>query len=253
MLKYGLKLWSDNEQYVKYAKDLYSDKVYDYIELYVVPGTYDRYIKIWQDTGIPFIVHCTHFMHGFNLADENKFNDNLNMFREVRAFCDGLNGEFIIFHPGVEGSVESSIEQINHLKDTRLLVENKPYISMVGERCRGSMYEELKKIIDACNVGFCLDIPHAINAAIHLKIDYYNYLLTMLRLGPKVIHVSDGNIKAIHDEHLNIGNGNFDFIKIKEIISNSSALYLTLETCKNSNNLEDFREDIRRMKNITES
>ena len=44
--QYGLKLWSDNEKYISQAEKLYAKKIYDYIELYIVPGTYDRYIKI---------------------------------------------------------------------------------------------------------------------------------------------------------------------------------------------------------------
>lgn len=73
MYKIGLKLWSRNtDYYYDEAIRLYNDGVYDYIELYVVPNTTDT-IEKWKKLDIPFIVHCPHFAHGFNLAKiENK-------------------------------------------------------------------------------------------------------------------------------------------------------------------------------------
>lgn len=248
MVKYGLKLWSTNEGYIPQAKRLYEQRVYDYIELYVLPGSYDRYIKMWQALDIPIIIHCTHFMHGFNLANEEKLQNNLRIFAEVKSFCDELKSKCIIFHPGMKGTLESAIEQTKLMKDERLLVENKPYISMYGDRCRGSSYEELEAIITSCKVGFCLDIPHAINAAFHLKEDIYKYIEKMLRLSPKILHISDGNVKAIHDEHLNIGEGDYDFTKIKKIISLSDADYVTLETRKSNMEFTDFVEDLKKIK-----
>jgi len=248
--KYGLKLWSNNKNYINQAERLYKKKIYDYIELYIVPDTYDRYIKIWHKLGIPFIIHCTHFMHGFNLAEKNKCKTNIDMFSEVQAFCDKLSGKYIIFHPGVKGKLEESIRQINLLKDKRLLVENKPYISMLGELCRGGLYQEINKILNSCDVGSCLDIPHAFNAAYHIKADEYEYAEKMLSLSPKIIHISDGKMSSIHDKHLNVGYGDFDFMKIKKIIFRSDARYITIETSKNSDELIDFVEDVKKIKNI---
>jgi deoxyribonuclease IV len=248
--KYGLKLWSDNKNYINQAERLYKKKIYDYIELYIVPDTYDKYIKIWHKLGIPFIIHCTHFMHGFNLAEENKRKRNMEIFSEVRAFCDKLNGKYIILHPGVEGRPKETIRQINLLKDKRLLLENKPYISLYGDQCRGSICEELKEIINSCKIGFCLDISHAFNAAFHIKADRYKYVKRMLNLKPSVIHISDGIKGGIHDKHLNIGEGDFDFNKIKKIINFSGARWLTIETRKKRSDLEDFVEDTEKIKNL---
>jgi len=248
--KYGLKLWSNNKNYINQAERLYKKKIYDYIELYIVPDTYDRYVKIWHKLGIPFIIHCMHFMHGFNLAEKNKCKKNMDMFSEVQAFCDKLKGEYIIFHPGVKGKLEESIRQINLLKDKRLLVENKPYISMLGELCRGGLYQEINKILSSCDVGFCLDIPHVFNAAYHIKADEYEYAEKMLSLSPKIIHISDGKMSSVHDKHLNVGYGDFDFMKIKKIIFRSDARNITIETSKNSNELIDFVEDAKKIKNI---
>jgi endonuclease IV len=252
MPKIGLKLWSNNENYAPYAEKLYRKKIYDYIELYILPDTHEKYVKMWRDLEIPFIIHCTHFMHGFNLAVPEKLQSNVKIFSEVKAFCDELHGKYIIIHPGIEGTLESSVGQINTIYDKRLLVENKPYISMYGDLCRGSQYEELESIIKLCKIGFCLDIPHVFNAAFHLKADGYKYAEKMLKLNPSVIHISDGKIKGTHDKHLNIGDGDFDFAKIKKVIKNSKVEYLTVETCKNGDKLDDFVRDVQRLREYAE-
>ncbi|MBU0477142.1 sugar phosphate isomerase/epimerase [bacterium] len=248
MSKYGLKLWSNNERYITQAEKLYNEKAYDYVELYIVPGTYDKHIEMWNSLKIPYIIHCTHYMHGFNLADKERFKDNLKMFSEVKAFCDKLNGKHIIIHPGIGDSIENTTEQINILSEKRLLVENMPYVSMFGDDCRGSVYEELKTIVDSCNVGFCLDVAHAITTAFHLGIDSFEYMKKMLSLSPGILHISDGT-KQIHGKHLNIGDGEFNFEEIKKIIALSSAEYITLELPKENNWIHSFTEDLKKIKN----
>ena len=248
MIKYGLKLWSNNEKYVPQAEKLYNEKAYDYIELYIVPGTYDKYIEMWRNLKISYIIHCTHSMHGFNLAIEEKLKGNLKIFSEVKAFCDDLGGKYIIIHPGIGGVLESVTGQINAINDKRLLVENMPYVSMFGDGCKGSTYEELKMIINSCNVGFCLDAAHAITTAFHLVVNSFEYMKRMLNLAPEVIHISDGR-KEIHSEHLNIGQGEFNFTEIKNIIALSNAKYLTLESPKGGDGLNNFTDDLKKVKN----
>ena len=72
MYKIGLKLWSINtDYYYDEAIRLYKDGVFDYIELYVVPNSTDSIVK-WKKLNIPFIIHCPHFAHGFNMAKVEK-------------------------------------------------------------------------------------------------------------------------------------------------------------------------------------
>jgi len=247
-IKYGLKLWSHNEKYLVPAEELFRKGIYDYIELYIVPGTYENFISKWRGLDIPFVIHCTHSEHGFNLAESDKVQNNLKMFSEVKAFCDQLNAQFIIFHPGVEGTIESTINQVKRINDERLLVENKPYISMVGQLCQGSLYEELAIIIESCKIGFCLDVAHAINTAFHLKVDCYKYLEKLVSLSPRVIHISDEKMGVRHDNHLSIGEGDFDFKTIAKIISSSNASHLTLETSKKSEQLSCFVKNLEAVK-----
>jgi len=246
-IKYGLKLWSHNESDISQAESLHEKGFFNYIELYVVPGTFKKCIDSWRQVKIPYIIHCTHCMHGFNLALKGKSRDNLNIFSEVKAFCDELKSKYIILHPGIKGSLQNTVEQLKCLRDKRLLVENMPYLSMFGDRCMGSLYEDVESIISTCNVGFCLDIPHAINAAFHEKKDYFDYTKKMLDLNPEVIHISDGRVGDRHDEHLHIGKGDFDFRLVKEIVDASKAKYLTLETPKGKKWASDFIADTAKM------
>jgi sugar phosphate isomerase/epimerase len=248
MLDLGLKLWSHNKEYALLAPGLYEKKVFDYIELYIVPQTFEKFSKIWKGLGIPFLIHSTHSMHGFNLAEKTKLKANLKMFSEVRAFADELNASIIIIHPGIEGTLEESMRQILKLNDKRLAVENKPFVSMNGEKCRGSSFEEISQILSFCKTNFCLDIPHAINAALHLRIDCYTYIKKLLEFDPGIIHIADGRMSKIHDEHLNIGNGEYDFGKISEILGSVKARYLTLETQKRKEDLSDFSADIEKIR-----
>jgi sugar phosphate isomerase/epimerase len=250
MIQYGLKLWSNNEKYVKEAAQLYAEGVYDYIELYIVPETYQRYIKIWQSVSIPFILHCTHSIHGFNLAIKEKLDSNLSIFSEVKNFAEGLNAGYIVVHPGVEGAVSESIRQIILLGDRRLLVENKPYFSMYGDRCRGATIEELREIMKACDSGSCLDISHALNVSWNLKKDHAAYIRELLSLSPKLIHISDGIFMRNHESHLSIGEGEFDFSSIRELILNSGVQKMTLETPKKNEGLSDFIRDLTKVRQI---
>ena len=249
MLKYGLKLWSDNERYLSPAQRLYEEKIFDYVELYILPCTHDRYIRMWQDLHVDYIIHCTHSMHGFNLSVKGKLNDNLKMFSEAKAFCDDLDGKYIILHPGIGGTLKSSIEQIRTINDRRVLIENMPYMSMFGHPCVGSTYEELNIIMGDCTVGFCLDVPHAITTAFHLQIDSFAYMKQLLNLAPMLIHISDG-IREKHDKHLHIGDGAFNFGEIGKIVGLSNAKYLTLETTKSRDDLSCFVDDLKKIREI---
>ncbi len=86
MYKIGLKIWSINtDYYYDEAIRLYNDGVYDYIGLYVVPNTTDT-IEKWKKLDIPFIVHCPHFAHGFNLAKIEKKDSSFGTPHSVDDF-----------------------------------------------------------------------------------------------------------------------------------------------------------------------
>ena len=122
--KLGLKLWSVNtDYYYEEAKKLYSQDVFDYIELYVVPHSLDTLLK-WKELNIPFIIHAPHFAHGFNLAKKEKEGSNLEIYKEVKQFADELNAQFIIFHGGIDGDIKETARQLASFNEPRALIES---------------------------------------------------------------------------------------------------------------------------------
>lgn len=256
-IKCGLKLWSINtDNYYEEAKKLYNNRMFDYIELYVVPKSLEylnKWINLNIDYSIPFIIHCPHFAHGFNLAKIEKKESNLEIYKEVKEYADRLNAKYIIFHGGIDGNIEETANQLASFNETRALIENKPFVAlpnrMGGKFCRGYNVEEIKLVKDTANCGFCLDFGHAICAANSQKLDVYEYCRQFLKLNPNMFHLTDkDDITSPYDSHPHLGTGQLDINKIKQMLPEGAMV--TLETNKNSKEyLNDFLGDVECMKN----
>jgi len=244
MHKFGLKLWSTNKNYIKEAERLFEEGLYSYIELFAVPDSFRNYIDLWKKLKIPFVIHAAHSAVGLNLAKKEFFKQNMKLADEARRFADELDSDFIIFHPGIEGKIEETVNQLNKIKDQRIVVENKPYYTIDGNFvCNGNSPEEIQFILDSTAVGFCLDVGHTIYSANAQKKDWFLYLKEFLRLNPKIFHISDGDIKGVCDQHENLCKGNFDFKKIFSIMPKDGLI--SIETKKNfEDSLKDFEEDV---------
>jgi sugar phosphate isomerase/epimerase len=251
MLKVGLKLWSINTDcYLREAKRLYSEGVFDYIELYVVPGSLSN-AKEWKSFDIPYVVHAPHSVHGVNLADKNCENKNINIFSDVKKFADALNASTIIVHGGVLGSVDEVARQIILIGDSRIAIENKPYfpIDNSDKLLAGSTPEEIQKIITATDCGFCFDIGHAVASANAHEVHWKEYFESFLKFNPKMYHLSDMHISSKKDQHLHFGTGT---LPIKEIAAQlSKNAYISVETKKvYTENLDDFKEDVKWLRDL---
>lgn len=289
--KLGLKLWSINtDYYLKEAIKLYNQGVYDYIELYVVPKTLD-YLDKWKnlrtlatcgrgqgEVGIPFIIHCPHFAHGFNLAKSEKQENNQKIFKEVQKYADELDAQYIVIHGGIDGDIRETAIQLALLNEPRALIENKPFVAlpnrMGGEFCRGYNIDEIKTVQELSECGFCFDFGHAICAANSIwnknnpspqpsptkgegeitphpnplpqraREEYiYSYIEQFLKLNPQMFHLTDiEDITSVYDLHPHLGTGQLDIKRILEMIPDGK--HITLETIKNSKeNLDDFVSD----------
>jgi deoxyribonuclease IV len=250
MFKFGLKLWSINDNYVDEAVSLYEQDIYHYIELYAVPDTYDTYVSLWKSLSMPFIIHAPHFKGGLNLAKKGSRANNMTLISETRKFADTLKADKIIVHPGIAGDISETVDRLKEINDPRILIENKPYYALFGGLiCNGATIEEIKFVLGNTNIGLCLDIGHAFCSANAQGIEPTEYLKEFLKLSPGVYHLSDGDYKDIFDKHDHFGRGNYNIQKIISLIPQHS--HITVETGKDfRNNLSDFICDIKFLKNL---
>jgi len=252
MYKLGLKVWSTNENYIKEAKRLYDNGIYNYVELYVIPGSYNSCINLWVDIEIPYIIHAPHWRDGMNLADKDSKGKNLALIEEAQNFADKLNANKIILHPGIAGDIKETARQLKTINDERVLIENKPYKALdEGLICNGTTPEEIAFVMREARVGFCLDIGHAICSANSHKIEYIEYLKKFILLGPYMYHLTDGDVNSDYDSHLHFGQGNYDLKGILALLPGDSVI--TVESEKsNSDRLEDYIKDIEAIKSIVQ-
>lgn len=250
--KFGLKLWSTNVNYIEETKKLFNNNLFNYIELYTMPGTYKDYIEYWKNLEIPFYIHAPHFGSGLNLSDKIKEKSNLKFAEEAIKFTDKLKSDIIIFHPGINGSIDETKRQLSLLNDKRIVIENKPYYGLnnIGI-CIGSSFEEISNIIENTGVGFCLDIGHAICSANARRIEPLDFFKKFFKLNPKLFHLTDGDYNSEYDKHLHFGKGNYPIKDIIKLIPNDS--FITIESEKKYiDKLDDFIEDINYLKNIVD-
>ena len=251
---FGLKLWSINDNYINEAIKLYQEGYYQYIELYAVPYSYDKYSHLWLNLkfkhNISFLIHAPHYAGGLKLSQRESLSNNLLLADETKRFADKLQSDTIIFHPGIGGKTEETVFQLNKIKDQRIIIENKPYYAFKKTMiCNGHSPEEIKYIMKNAQVGFCLDIVHAICAANALKKSSMEYLKEFITLEPRMIHLSDSNRDSIEDTHLNLGKGSLDLSTIIKMLSLQKKI--TIESDKNFNNdLDSFKKDIQYLQNI---
>ncbi len=241
--KIGLKLWSINKNYNQDIVDLYKNNYFDYIELYIKPGTYDEFVKFWQTHKIPYTIHAPHYGDGVNLSERSKIIYNQACYNESARFADQLNADYIIFHPGVNGKLEETVRQLVILNDKRIIIENKPRYGLNNENCIGYSPEEISLIKKETGYNCCLDFGHAICAAKSLSVNHIDYIKSFIKLQPVVFHLTDGDINSSKDIHEHYGKGNFPIAEIVSLIPSDSKI--TNEAKKNSNSdLNCFRDDI---------
>ena len=254
MLHVGLKLWSTNTgPLADAAWRLFEERVYDYLELFVVPGSQET-LAVWRslhEAGLPFVIHNAHSAKGFNLAKREFEVRNREIYAESKSFADALGAERIIFHGGTDGDVGETIRQLKALGEPRALIENKPFVPLrnpLGVKfCRGATVEELGRIIGETGCGFCLDIGHAVCAANSQGLEPYVYVQELARrFRPEMFHLSDvTDMSSPYDAHPHLGTGELDFPRICREIFFANAK-VSIETVRDSmTDLEDFRRDAR--------
>ncbi|MBR3903710.1 MAG: hypothetical protein IKJ29_08645 [Akkermansia sp.] len=244
----GLKLWSVNTgESQREARRLYDAGLYDYLELYAVPGSADT-LPGWKSLQIPSIIHAAHFKHGFNLAKVDCASANRRIYDEMRLFADELGARYIIFHGGTFGCISETARQLAALDDPRALIENKPAITRnEGQilECRGATVDEIKQVIQGAACGFCLDIPHALCAANYLGLEQLPMLQEMNSLRPAMYHLADMmSPHLLIDDHARLGQGRLDFAQFIPSVLAPGAM-VTIETTRTRPEaLEEFEREV---------
>ncbi len=102
--------------------------------------------------------------------------------------------------------------------------------------------EDNRLLIKINDIGLCLYLNHAAKAAVGLGVDYQEYIQDFLMLDPKMFHISDGTLTNEKDEHLNIGEGDYDIGFLMNCVNRSELGYVTLETPRTK--LSSLEEDL---------
>ena len=245
-MKFGLKLWSSNTDLVKQAVQLIDQKIFDYIELFVIPETPISSFLI----DVPYIIHIPHHKFGVNIGETGRKKHNLQRIGESITWADKLNAGYLILHAGHD-SMEDARELLSEVTDSRLLIENMPKIGLDGENMIGYSPEQIEDLVRVNNAGVCLDFGHAVKAAASLRLDYKEFINEFLHFEPKVFHISDGMVDTEKDEHLNIGDGEYDFEYFVRCVKNNPDGLMTLETPRfNNNSLQEDLQNVHKLKTM---
>lgn len=252
MIKFGIKLWTINTNWFREAVDLCNKKSIDFIELYIVPDSFELDdLAIFKNVEIA--IHAPHFGHDFNIFKLTK--EHIELFKnQVIKTSNFLNSKFIILHAGVGNDFNIFKKNVNKIYDNRIIIENKPKIGLNDVICFGYSLKQLKFIKNKCDFNICLDIGHAIKSAISQKINYKDYLKNLIEeLKPNYFHICDGELNNEKDEHFNLGDGDFDLKWIKNILvklARENDIFLVFEVPKNSNNLKNDLKNIKYFKKL---
>ncbi len=244
MINLGLKLGSKDIQYTDEILEYYEQGVFQYIELFTLSGTFDDTISYWMQFNIPFGIHAPHSAAGLNLACVANRELNKNKIAEAIKFADVLKAKYIIFHSGTNGMPNEVVTQLKQFADERFLIENKPIRGLDGSTCVGSVYGDLKLIIDGIGkgCGFCLDFGHAICAANTLKREPMEFVKELCKLNPRVYHLTDGDYHSELDSHLHYGKGSFPLKELLSLIPNDGMVTNEAKRFK-LENLSEFKKD----------
>jgi len=249
-MKLGLKLGTQGTVYIDAAQELRKKGHYDFLELFIVPGSDVSQAEKWRSLDVPFVLHAPHSMAGMNPSLLEMEEGNRKCIAEVAAWVRALKPGNVIYHAGAKGTLSETLRQFKSFKQTypdafkNALIENKPKMGLNGEACIGADPEEVASLMRELGMGFCLDFGHALCAAYSLKRDEKEFLDAFLALKPELYHLSDGAKHTQLDSHSHLGAGSLDLPWLLSLVPKGGRV--TLETGKNhAERLDDFIEDVR--------
>lgn len=111
----GLKLYSTDFDIIADARKL-QNGFFDFVELYVVPDSYETTINAWKDFDIPFIIHMPHSLHGVNLAQAENGKPTSFILRKRKNFLMSLVQELLLFMEAITGILMRQYASWRYLK-----------------------------------------------------------------------------------------------------------------------------------------
>jgi len=246
VIEFGIKLWSINTDAFRRAVSLIEDNVFQYVELTLIPGSD---LSLFARSEVPFVVHLPNEGFGVDFGQRMCAPVNAVEMANALAFAEEVDARYIIVHPG-SGDLSMVQQMLADVQNSKVLIENMPYIGIDNARMVGYDHKEIKQLMDG-RFGFCLDVGHAMKAACSLQSDWKKYVEEFVALQPRMYHCMDGDMYAEKDEHLAIGAGNFDFLSLFSLLPVQTDLMITLETPKkNVSCVNEDVENVQRLKNI---
>ena len=89
---------------------------------------------------------------------------------------------------------------------------------------------------------------HAIKAAVSLGRAYKEFIEEFLKSKPNMFHISDGKLDNEKDEHLHIGEGDYNFEFLMGCVKRNKSKDVTLETPRTK--LNSFEEDLKNLERL---
>ncbi len=249
MIKYGIKLWTNNESLFGEAVDLYRKKKFDFIELYNDPSRAHNYKALAKLKDILIAIHNTNDQGFHELIIKKK---QLRIWDKTVKLADFFNSPYIIVHPGQNHTFKTFEQNLKKINDERILMENMPGLDIFGQIMYGQRLNELKQIRKIKDI--CFDFEKAIKAARCQNIDYKKFIKECIKeLNPFYFHISGGDKNNPIDEHKNLWESNFDFKWIKSVLNKLSTkkdIFLVFETPRAAKNLKNDIQNINYFKNL---
>jgi endonuclease IV len=252
MKKFGIKINVQNKKLLYNSIDLINEGIFDYIELLINPQSKLTKGLIDDLADIKLIIHAPHENYGVDIGKAKKKDITLKAIKKSLNWQKKLGAEYTIIHCGT-GNIELAKKNLIKFKEFKdlIILENMPFLGLNGEKCLGYNFSSFNEL-NIVDFGLCLDFGHAVKASLSLKEDYRKIISEFLELKPKVFHVSDGKLDKETDEHLNIGEGEYDLIFFMKCVKSSDLVTLETPTL-NPYSLEESVTDIEKLRSLWHS
>jgi len=238
MRKFGFKTYSTNlhtaSNLIKECADYVTTVSDAFIELMIEPSsTMADLKKIKAQTGdVEVRVHAPHDGMGFDPGNKELAAKNQALVASAQKAADLFGSQTIVVHAGLghgQKYIDETVRQFKLFNDSRIVVENLPYLDYGTVPMHGSTAEDISYIMHETGCGFCFDFSHAVCSAISLKANIDEHLKKFYDLHPTVYHMCDGDTNKADDLHLHFRKGNFPLPHFLNDFTAKDA-YITIET-----------------------